>query len=46
MSTSEKAKELADDLGVEIHMPRLVSRQTHRFNPPSDSVKEYYRRSV
>ena len=41
-----KAKELANDLGIEIHMPRLASRQIHRSNPPSDSVEEYYRRSV
>ena len=35
-----KAKELADDLGIEIHMPRLAaSRQIHRSNPPSDSVE-------
>ena len=28
-----KAKELANDLGIEIHMPRLASRQIHRSNP-------------
>ena len=41
-----KATELADDVGIEIHMPRLASRQTHRSIPPSDSVEEYNRRSV
>ena len=41
-----KAKEFADDIGIEIHMPSLASRQTHRSIPPSNSVEEHYRRSV
>jgi len=36
----------AAEIGVEIIVPRIAGRQTHRSNPFSSSVKEHYRRAV
>ncbi|CAH1113694.1 unnamed protein product [Psylliodes chrysocephalus] len=43
----DEAKELAEQLNVEIKCPRLVSRQVHRANnQPAQLAEEYFRRSV
>nr|CAI5823198.1 unnamed protein product [Callosobruchus analis] len=34
------------DLNIEISVPRLAHKQTHRSNPPSDNDNEYWRRSL
>ncbi|KAJ8969757.1 hypothetical protein NQ314_001594 [Rhamnusium bicolor] len=42
-----EAKEVAKQLGVELKLPRIVSRQTHRQNNmPDQSAEEYFRRAV
>ena len=38
--------QLEDDLGEEIQMPRVVSRQITRSNPPSENAFEYYKRAI
>lgn len=40
------AKKISDELGVELLTPRVVGRQHHRSNIPSDSPEEYWKRSV
>lgn len=34
------------NLGIEMSVPRIVSRQTHRSNPPFSSPAEYWKRSI
>ena len=34
------------DLEVEVTLPRLVSKQTKRANPPADTPEEYFRRAI
>nr|CAI5834902.1 unnamed protein product [Callosobruchus analis] len=42
----QKARAVAMDLNIEISVPRLAHKQTHRSNPPSDNDNEYWRRSL
>nr|CAI5847132.1 unnamed protein product [Callosobruchus analis] len=42
----QKARAVAMDLNIEISVPRLAYKQTHRSNPPSDNDNEYWRRSL
>lgn len=42
----QKARAIAMDLNIEISVPRLAHKQTHRSNPPSDNDNEYWRRSL
>ncbi|KAJ8928691.1 hypothetical protein NQ314_018701 [Rhamnusium bicolor] len=42
-----EAKEVAEQLSIELKLPRIVSRQTHRQNNmPDQSAEEYFRRAV
>lgn len=43
----EEAKEVAEQLDVEIKCPRIVSKQIHRANnQPAQSAEEYFRRAI
>nr|CAI5848583.1 unnamed protein product [Callosobruchus analis] len=42
----QKARAVAMDLNIEISVPRLAHKQTHRSNPLSDNDNEYWRRSL
>nr|CAI5832722.1 unnamed protein product [Callosobruchus analis] len=42
----QKARAVAMDLNIEISVPRLAHKQTHRSNPQSDNDNEYWRRSL
>lgn len=42
----DNIKETAEVLGLTLTMPRVTSAQRHRSNVPSDSVQDYYRRSI
>ncbi|XP_044754788.1 zinc finger MYM-type protein 1-like isoform X1 [Coccinella septempunctata] len=42
----QRARAVAMDLNIEISIPRLAHKQTHRSNPPSDNDNEYWRRSL
>ncbi|RVE42608.1 hypothetical protein evm_012749 [Chilo suppressalis] len=42
----QNARAVAMDLNIEISVPRLAHKQTHRSNPPSDNDNEYWRRSL
>nr|CAI5870176.1 unnamed protein product [Callosobruchus analis] len=42
----QKARAVAMDLNIEISVPRLAHKQTHRSNLPSDNDNEYWRRSL
>ncbi|XP_076284969.1 LOW QUALITY PROTEIN: 52 kDa repressor of the inhibitor of the protein kinase-like, partial [Lasioglossum baleicum] len=43
----EEAKEVAEQLHVEIKCPRIVSKQIHRANnQPAQSAEEYFRRAI
>jgi hypothetical protein len=41
-----EAQDQAKQLDVELKSPRTISRQIHRPNHPSQSVEEYFRRSI
>nr|CAI5855428.1 unnamed protein product [Callosobruchus analis] len=43
---SRLSRAVAMDLNIEISVPRLAHKQTHRSNPPSDNDNEYWRRSL
>ncbi|XP_037876693.2 52 kDa repressor of the inhibitor of the protein kinase [Bombyx mori] len=43
----EEAKEVAEQLDIEIKCPRIVSKQIHRANnQPAQSTEEYFRRAI
>ena len=37
---------IAEKSGITVAMPRTCSWQTHRFNPPSSSVEDYFKNTV
>lgn len=37
---------LAEELGIEIKITRIDTRQNHRPNHPTNDAKEYYRQSL
>lgn len=37
---------LADKLNIPLNMPRQCARQTHRSNPESSNVEDYFRKSI
>ena len=43
-SLFDEIKGVAQELGVEIKVPRITKRQVHRENYPSDDPETYYRR--
>ena len=42
----EDAVKLADSVGVTPKMPRVCNTQIHRENIPSNTISEYYRRTI
>ena len=42
----EDATQIAEFLHIEVKQPRYASRQTCRDNPPSETVSEYFKRSL
>jgi hypothetical protein len=42
----EEIERRAEEVGVEITVPRVVGRQSHRANTPSSNPQEYFRRTV
>lgn len=42
----KKSHDIADKVGVEFSVPRIVKKQMHRTNPPSETAIEYWRRSL
>jgi hypothetical protein len=40
------ANNVADEINVELSIPRQAKKQTLRGNRPNDSINEYYRRSI
>jgi hypothetical protein len=42
----EKACKLAEDLDIEVSMPRIAKRQTKRSNTPATTPQEYWQRNI
>lgn len=42
----EKASVVADQIDIEIAIPRLAGKQQHRNNPPSSTINEYWKRAL
>lgn len=42
----KKSHDIAEKVGVEITVPRIVQKQIYRSNPPSETAIEYWRRSL
>jgi hypothetical protein len=40
------ANTVADEINVELSIPRHAKKQTLRANHPNDSINEYYKRSI
>lgn len=45
-SIYQEAKTIAQDLGLQMTVPRVVPRQQHRSNHPAESHSEFWRRSM
>uniref|UniRef100_A0A8D8QZ09 52 kDa repressor of the inhibitor of the protein kinase n=3 Tax=Cacopsylla melanoneura TaxID=428564 RepID=A0A8D8QZ09_9HEMI len=42
----EKAEYFAEELDIELTLPRVTERQTLRANPPASNASEYWRRTI
>lgn len=42
----DDAEKFAEHIGVELHIPRVISRQTHRSNPPSSDFSDHWKKSL
>src|SRR5678816_3923161 len=42
----KEANQIAEQLGVDLSIPRIVGRQQHRSNHPATNPTEYWRRSL
>lgn len=45
-SLMDGAEEFAENIGVELRMPRTTTRQTQRSNPPSSNFTDYSKKSI
>lgn len=45
-SLVDDAKEIAEKLGIQLNLPRVVGRQQHRSNQPFEKFSEYWKRSI
>lgn len=41
-----EAKEIANELGVELTVPRITARQKHRSNHPAETATDYWKRAL
>lgn len=45
-SVIAEAETIAEHLGTDFNMPRVINQQKHRANPPAQTPSEFWRRSL